>query len=288
VKHEAGERICEFPGGRSEAAWLDTFEYLRSCLSDALSTEVHFGCYWIDDFPGHASAGGCARVRGQNRVPEIESDNWEGVLGWSGNRGECGHSSALIFPFLKESAVMRRGRIADLASDDEVDEFVVYRFHEGKFIDSGWSFAEGPGEWAHVTVPGTVYFQRLRAILHSQVIAENSPIMVDLHIPQFYSARANTSPPRISLVHVNRNREHTNLVPQTSRPPRPGSRDVQSLADCSSPSPDIVRVRLDSFRIRGGWTPGKYHISVRIQNFHKPGEWTWTCDISEPLKLTIV
>jgi len=265
VVREAGERICEYPGDRSETDWLDTFEFLRSCLSDALSTEVHLGCYWINDFPGYASAGGCARVRGRDSVPGIESDNWEGVLCWSGNRGERGYSSALIFPFLNGSAVMRRGRIADLGSDAEVDEFISYRFCDGKFIDSGWGFADGPGEWAHVTVPGTVYFQRLKAIPPSAAITADSPITVSLQIPQLSFVRTNPghkSPSRISLVHVNRNRESTNLVPWTSRPPQSGSKDVQSLAECSFPLPDIVRVRLDSFRIRGGWTPGKYHISV--------------------------
>jgi hypothetical protein len=285
------ERIREYPGDRSELDWLDTFECLRSCLSQALSTYVQLGCYWIDDFPGFASAGGSARIRGHHAVPGIDSDYWEGILCWSGNRGMSGYAGALIFPFLRGSAVVRRGRIADLGPGQEVDENVYYRFENGTFINSGWSYADGPGEWASVTTPGTVYLQCLNVIPPARIIGEHSQIAVDLQIPQLSSILAHSereSAARISLVHVNRNHESTNVVPWTSQPPQRGSRDVQTVADCSFPTHDVLRVRLDSFRIRGGWMPGKYHLSIRIQNFHKLTDWAWSCDISEPFKLTIV
>jgi hypothetical protein len=80
--------IREYPGDRSESEWLDTLESLRCSLSESLCTHAQLGCYWINDFSGHASAGGCARVRGRTPIPGIDSDYWEGILGWSGNRGQ--------------------------------------------------------------------------------------------------------------------------------------------------------------------------------------------------------
>ncbi|MCR9117061.1 MAG: hypothetical protein NXI22_08985, partial [bacterium] len=86
-------------------------------------------------------------------MPGVQSDSWEGVLCWSGNRGEIAHASALIFPFLDGSAVQPEGRIVDLGPSAEVERLLLYRFLNGSFVDSGWHWGDVPGEWAHVTVP---------------------------------------------------------------------------------------------------------------------------------------
>ena len=80
------ERICQYPGDRKEADWLDTFEFLRRSLANSLANDVQLGSYFIDDFKGCASAGGAARVRGRGPLLGINADSWEGILGgWPWN-----------------------------------------------------------------------------------------------------------------------------------------------------------------------------------------------------------
>jgi len=285
------QRIIEYPGDRSESDWLDTFEFLRSSLGSTLGTEAQLGCYCISDFPGHGCAGGGAGVRGGDALYGIDSDCWEGRLCWSGNRGSHGYASAFIFPFLHGSAVQPRGRLADLGSNAEVDHFLLYHFENGRVVGSGWQCGDGPGEWSCVSVPGTVYVRDLTVTPTADTIEAGAPLAVDIQIEGFSRVVTKSGargPFRISLIHANRNRERTNLVPWTSRPPKPGSTHVQTLSDCSFPTPEPVRIRLDSFNIRGGWSPGRYHLSLRVQNSHNPTHWAWSCDISGPFKLTIV
>ena len=285
--NDTAERIAAFPGGQSENEWLNAFEYLRSALSDSLETHAYLGCYCIDDFPGYANAGGGARIRAGTGVPGVASDSWEAVLCWSGNRGKRARASALIFPFLNGSAVQPDGRIDDLGPNAEVEQFLLYRFQNGSFIDSGWHCADGPGEWAHVTVPDTIYNRDLAVSLPAEAIGQGS-INVDLTIPELPKIRSRLgAEARISLIHVNRNREGTNLVPWTANPPT-NLRHTQSLTSGSSSSTDRLRIRLDKFNIRGGWIPGKYHLSLRVQNCHKPTDWAWSSAISSSFELTIV
>jgi len=286
AKEDLARRIREYPGDRTESDWLDTFEFLRCSLAESLATDVQLGCYSIDDFPGYASAGGGARVRGRGPVPGIKSDCWEGILGWSGNRGSQGHAGASIFPFQGGFVVQPRGALVDLGANAETDQLLAYRFENGKFVNSGWVYGDGPGEWAHVSVPGTVYFQLVPIAQPNTEYIVDEPIAVDLHMPEL--SVVSRAAARVSLVHVNRDRECTNLVPWTSRPPKSNSPHTQSLSDCSSPTPNSVRVRLDLFSIRGGWKPGRYHMTIRVQNFHEPDHWAWTSDISEPFKITII
>lgn len=288
--NEIAKRIAAFPGDQTENEWLSAFEFLRATLSDSLATHAHLGCYCIDDFPGYANAGGGARIRAGTPVPGIESDSWEGVLCWSGDRGASAHASALIFPFLGGSVVQPEGRIADLGPNAEVERLLLYRFQNGSFVASGWHWGHGPGEWAHVTVPGTIYYRDFAVGLPDETIESGAPINVDLTIPELPTVRLTPdSKARISLIHVNRNREGTNLAPWTANPPT-DSRHAQSLSAASFPQSDLLRIRLDRFNIRGGWVPGKYHLSLRIQNFHKPTEtdWAWSSSISGPFNLTIV
>jgi len=97
-----------------------------------------------------------------------------------------------------------------------------------------------------------------------------------------YRGSLRPSVPRISLIHVNRNREGTNLVPWTAHPPRPNSQDVLTIDGLRQISHDTLRIDLRSFRVRDGWTPGKYHVSLRAQNFHRPNDRCWSSEISAP------
>ena len=286
--HKLSQRIEAFPGGQSEADWLKAFEFLRAALSDTLATRAQLGCYRIDDFPHDASAGGGASIRARTPVPGIDSDCWEGSLGWGGSRNSRARASALIFPFLNESAVQPAGRIADIGKAAEVDRFLLYEFENGAFVDYGWQCASGPGEWAHATVPDTIYCRDLAVQEPREAFQSDGPIHVDITIPELPALRSNLSNnARISLIHTNRNRERTNVAPWTANPPS-NLTNAQAWSAASFPAPNVLRIRLDAFNIRGGWVPGKYHLSLRIQNFHSPLDWSWSAEISRPFKLTIV
>ena len=288
-----GEQIERFPGDRSEADWLAALQFLCARLGETLGTPVQFGCYWIGDSPGYASANGCVRIRGNGPVPGIESDHWEAALSWSGNRGERGYADASVFPFLRDLHVTSRGRLGDCAA--AVAGPLVYVFENGEFVAGGWD--NELDEWNEVSVPGTVYWQRLTGIPTAAPFSVGAPLTVDFKLhpspdgsaePTKSIVRNREQSPRVSLMYVNRNREHTNLVPWTARPPLTNSRGVLSLADCQFPTADTIRLRLDQFSIRGGWTPGRYHLAIRIQNHVDHGGRSFTGDISEPCKLTIV
>ena len=282
-------RIDTFPGDQTESEWLRALEFLRASLSEALSTHALLGFYSICDFPGYASASGMARLRSGAPVPGIHSDSWEGVLCWSGNRGEGGHASALIFPFLDGSAVQPQGRIADSGPDAKVDSYLLYQFEINTFVDAGWIYEDGPGEWAYVSTPNTVYWRTLMVHPLATTIESGKPIHVDITIPALSDIRTNSkTTARISLIHVNRNRERTNLVPWTAKPPESDSTKTLSLSNATFPASKVIRIRLDSFNIRGGWIPGNYHLSIRVQNFHKPTDSSWTSELSQPFKLTII
>lgn len=291
TKKNCFEHIHEFPGDRTEDEWLTILEFLKIRIGEALSTTFDVGCYSYEDFPGYASAGMAARIRSRKGLPDIESDYMEGIILFGGNRGGNGHANVSIFPFLNSSVLTRRGRICDFGPNEELDELVWYTFKEGQFKSMGWTYEDGPGEWAGVTRPGDIYIKPLEYTLVSTETPQDSPIFIDLKIPELplVCARfSKNSIPRISLLHVNRNREQTNLVPWNVAIPKSNSRHVQYIANCSMPSNRILRVMLNTFNIRGGWVPGKYHLSLRIQNFHNPEHWTGSSDITEPMKFRII
>lgn len=277
----------EFPGDRTESEWLDAFELLRNCLSDSLQTHVHLGPYTIDDFAGHAGAGGAARIRGKSPLPSVdcECDYWEGILCWSGSRGKSGSASAFVFPFRDGSVVQRRGRLADLEPGTETDELLSYRLAEGRFVCDGWIYE--PDGWAEVAQPGSVYLQKLQLAEGVRTFVAGEPIMVDLCLPKPATA-SHCRTARASLVHVNRGRKSTNLAPWTARPPKPQARGALPISHQWLTTPSMLRLRLDEFSIRGGWRPGRYHLAVRIQNLHDPQDWSWSSDISGPVQISIV
>jgi hypothetical protein len=271
---------------QTEAVWLECFELLRRSLSESLKTEVQIGCYWIDESDGNSGAGGTARIRGRAPLEGIESDSWEGILSWSGYRERKTRAVASIFPFLKGSVVQQRGRLADLGPDAETEELLDYPFENGRFVRPRWLYGDGPGEWAGVVAPGNVYWQNLTLVDGPQVFQAGEPITIRLRLSKhevFCRERA-----RVSLVHVNRGREHTNLVPWTAQPPKTNSQHVQSIAYADMSGSDTVVIHLNRFAIRGGWIPGRYHLTVRIQNLRDPKGWTYTADISHPIQITVV
>ena len=64
---------------------------------------------------------------------------------------------------------------------------------------------------------------------------------------------------------------------------------VSRLEDATAARPHTGRywVSLSRFRIRGGWIPGRYHVAIRLQNFHDPEDWLITSEVSESLKVRI-
>ncbi len=284
-------QIHNDPRGRSEDKWINTLKFLVSRLAYATSSNLHIGRYWISDIPGDVIAASGARVRAKSPFPYVESDYWEAAICYTGNK-EHAYSDVFAFPFLKGSPVTSRGRIADFGEVIELDEFWWFQFVDGEFKSKGWSFPDGLGEWGWITKPGDEYLQCIKVTLISAEFQPGSPIEATISVPlldKIYATRShpNISVPRVSLVHVNRNRENTNLVPWNCYPPRINSRNIQ-LLDQLTVSKSTLKIDLTSFNIRGGWVPGKYHMSLRLQNFHEIGDWTATSEISEPFKFIII
>jgi hypothetical protein len=273
-------------GNRTESQWLDALEFLRRSLSESLGSYARLGGYVIDDSGGCANSSCCAQVRGGSPLAGTASDSWEGLLTWFANRGEPGFAEATIFPFRSGSVVQPSGRLADLGPDAETDQFISYRFENGRFDSYGWIHGDGPGEWAGVIAPGDVYRQFLTAVEGERTFLPGEPIALRLQLPATKSATYSKAA-RVSLIHVNRNRENTNLVPWSVRPPKSNSQHALTIPISALTTPSGVEVRLDEFSIRGGWVPGQYYLSVRIQNHFAKRDWAWICDISPPICITV-
>jgi hypothetical protein len=276
----------ESADGRTEADWLDGLELLRGILATSLDTDVDLGRYVVDDFAGHACFGVSASVRGRAALPGCECDSWEGILSWSASPGRRGYASATIFPFRGGSVLQQRGRLADLGPGAETEQLLYYRLENGRFDSDGWIYGDGPGEWASVTGPGSVYHQDLTPC-GPMAFAAGGPIVLPLRL-HAHASTALCAGARASLVHVHRDREGGNLAPWTVRPPKKDSERTVKLSRQALTASKTVEVRLEELSIRGGWVPGRYYLAVRIQNLRNPKDWTWSCDISPPIHLTIV
>lgn len=286
MRTELDELVHRFPGDRNESDWLDAIELLRRAVSESLHSDVQLGMYHVNDIPGEGSISACSRVRGKEAVPGLQSDSWEGVLCWTIGRNKDGHADLYVFPFRDGSVLQQRGRLADLGPTAETEEFLSYRFDDGTFFCDGWRYPEGSGEWAEVSKPGSVYLQKLTPEIQRHTFTVGQQMTINFRLPVPIPDALSDSA-RISLVHVNRNQENTNLVPWTARPPKSNCQHSISITKQILTRPDIIRVPLHEFSIRGGWTPGRYHLAVRVQDLHAPRDWSWTCDISPPIKITI-
>jgi hypothetical protein len=289
-RREIADNINKDPRGRTETEWLDTLDYLVARLSAATSAYIEVGRYWINDFPDHGGASLTARVRSKKPLPGVDSDYWEAAVCLSGAHRSA-WSDAYVIPYLKGSRVTSKGRLVD-CSTEGAEEFCWFKFAGNDFEPKGWTFPEGPGEWLWVEKPGDEYQQIVNCHQLALKVDVEAPIYIDCVVPEIasiknYRRRSRPSTPRMSLLHVNRNREHTNLVPWNASPPRPTSQDVVTLNDVQSIGRDVLRLDLRLLRIRGGWIPGNYHLSMRVQNFHKEDDWSWSSEISAPLKFEI-
>jgi len=289
-KHDLADRIHDDPRGRTETEWLNSLDFLVDRLSEATSSHLELGRYWISDFLGHASAGMSARVRSKQPLKGVESDYWECAICLSGQDGNA-WADAYIIPYLQSSRVTSLGRMADRSIQYE-EQFWWFNFANGNFENKGWSYPDGPGEWSWVERPGDEYQQYVECDLHKTTFNLGDPVNLNVTASTIADAkkhrqRPRSSLPRISLIHVNRDREHTNLAPWTARPPRHNSQDAVTIDDLKVAGRDSIKLNLSAFRIRGGWTPGKYHVSLRLQNFHQADHSSWSSEISAPFVIRL-
>ena len=291
VKFEnVADQIENGPGGRTESDWLDTLDYLVDRLSKATSCYLEVGRYWSWDQTTRQSSGICVRVRSKQPFPFVESDYWEAAICLTGD-SEKGWSDVFAFPYLKENRVSSEGVVSS-SSDVDLEEFWWFNFSHRHFHSKGWSFPEGPGEWSWVKKPGDEFQTNVECTPVSNCVDSQNPIPVSIahsgiRLLKSASSQKRDVTFRLSLVHVNRDRENTNLTPWNVRPPRANSLDVifldaQSLSGEGTDNLDISR-----FRIRGGWKPGKYHASIRVQVSSTGEENNWESEISSPFKFHI-
>ncbi|QDU43555.1 hypothetical protein Mal52_20310 [Symmachiella dynata] len=278
--------MLDDPRGQTESQWLDVLDYLAARFEAATSSKLHVGRYWCDDAPGDQSASITARIRSRSPLPGVESDYWEAALCYTG-RKKGGYANIYAFPFLRESPVTRRGRLADGLPNDEVDEFRLWQFDDNEFADRGWCYPDGNGEWSWIHKPGDEYRQNLDVQTAADCYEFESPIIVRVkrRLGVDFLGLGNAAA-RYSLVHVNRSREQTNLVPWNTRPPRPNSKDVVTAKIPPEPT-DSIELNLRNFRIRGSWIPGRYHVALRIQGGQDSDGWTYWSEISSPFRLII-
>lgn len=281
---DIASQIHADPRGRSEDAWLDTLDFLAGRLGEATSAHLHIGTYWCSDEIGHSFASIISRVRARCPLPGTDSDYWEGALCYTGSN-EGAHADAYLFPFRNGCPVVSRGF---LAADAELDEFRWWQLDEGRFVDRGWSYPDGPGEWGWVKKPGDEYWQSVNVRTAPGGYQSGVPIFVGLSnivLPTDHRARQQSSA-RISIIHANRDRENTNLYPWGVRPPRRKSQYALPITEISFQGTEL-QVDLSRFGIRGGWIPGQYHVAIRVQNCRNPGDWSYSSDISAPFRITV-
>lgn len=264
-------------------AWLDTLDLLVARLADATASHLHLGTYWCSDEPGHSTASMSGRVRSRTPLIGTDSDYWEGAVCYTGG-SEGAYADAFLFPFRDGSPVVSSGKLANNA---ELDQFRWWQLAGGRFVDRGWDHPDGPGEWGWVKKPGDEYRRYVNVQMESATYHAGEPIIVGLSNIGFTNGQRPTpgSSARISLIHANRDKENTNLFPWGGHPPRPNSSYALSIMDLAFQEARL-QVDLSRFRIRGGWIPGQYHLSIRVQNGRSP-HWTYSSDISPPFKITV-
>lgn len=282
---EFSEQLKSDPRGRSESQWLNTLNYLVQSLGEATSCHLHVGSYWCSDEPGDASVSLGARLRSRRPLPGVQSDYWEAASCCSGY-GERAYVDVMVFPYFQGRVVTGAGPLKPGA---ELEQFRWWQYSEGGFVDRGWDNPEGPGEWGWVQKPGDEYWHRVGVEQTDERSSVGEPVTVRLSgfpVPHGHQA-ARAFPGRVSLIHVNRNRENTNLAPWGASVSGPESRHAIRVS-AQKLEGDSVLLDLTRFSIRGGWVPGHYYVSLRVQNCHQPGDWTCSSDISAPFQLTVV
>jgi hypothetical protein len=273
-KWDVADQILNDPQDRSESEWLDVLEYLVAKLAEATSVHLELGRYWIND------SSLTVRVRSKQPLQGVESDCWDAAVCFSGN-GRGAWSDVYVLPYLQG--------VRNELSLRHADDVFWFQFKDGTFHGKGW-LAAGNGEWEWVTQPGDEYQQLVECRITNTAIIQGLPVIIDLKIlntsfKDECRELRHTSHLRVSLVHVTRGHESTNLVPWSIRPPRAKSNQILSNNDVDLKENNTLRIDLRRFRIRGGWIPGKYRVSIRVQNMEEG--WNWSSEISSSFRFEI-
>lgn len=128
------------PGNRPEAEWRRMLGGLVDSLSAHTGIRFAPTSWFIEDHPGHASAGGCVDIHGSiSAALRLEAC---GVVCISVNHGEAAWASADILVFSDGRRV--------LGSDSR--EVVQFQYTPDGWSDIGWVNGEC-GEWELNTYP---------------------------------------------------------------------------------------------------------------------------------------
>lgn len=282
--------LKDYARNLTESQWLEILKYLSTKLGEATSANIEIGRYWINDYPDGSSSSLGSRVRAKSPFPGVESDYWEAALCLTSQDNKT-YVDAFVFPYSNGIRVSQFGRLDNDSSIEKGDEIHWwFHFEDDKFHSKGWLLAEGPGEWSWVIKQGDEFQTKLESQLLKNEFQSDEPIFVDLVVPELSQLLADSAflkdqKPRLSLIHVNRNRENNNLVPWNATPPTTNSKHAKSIKSFPPIKSDTLRIDLRQFNIRGGWTVGKYRASIRIQNIDKG--WSWSSEISSPITFSI-
>lgn len=263
--------------GSSEARWLELVEFFVGRLTEATGSHLHVGEYWCSDHPGYSSVGIHVRLRSRQPLPFVKSDYWDGSLSYSWQADWSG-VSAHAYPFLNGERVYE-------TQDWTEDEYRWLRFESGQFVDAGWSRPECGPELEEIPQPGDFYWDRLQATPDSDAFQVDQPITIQLTHNQQFRASGIGDNPRVTLIHANRGRERFNAFPWGEKLPRPDSKHSVAL-QCEDQHHALVD--LQQFNIRGGWSPGRYHVALRVQNWCPADDWTYTSYVSPPFSVRVI
>jgi len=171
------DRVYADPRGQSEAAWLDTIDFLTARLAEATSAHLHIGGYRCEDDPGCARASISCWLRSRTPLPGTDSDYWEGGLRYTGG-AEQAEAEAYVFPFRDGSPVFSSDT---LAADGGLEELRSWQLVDGRFVDRGWCCAEkyGPLE-GRARKPGDQYWHSVKVRADPAGYRAGAPIVVGL------------------------------------------------------------------------------------------------------------
>jgi len=283
----------EVPRGRSEDEWLVILGSLIRRLDDAIGGYVIVGEYYISGKGDDANVSLVAYLRSRDPLPWVPSDSWEGPISIDGDR--MGTSSQVLASlFLGDAWVTCDGPVVEPPQEPMYDDRWALDFTEAGWRSFGWVVLEGDPEPV-VTKPGDNYPQSLACVPLSTSFSVGSPVLIEVDLTG-YPLRS-TSPvddpdlgvARFSLISVNRDREGGNLVPWSKSPPKSRSPRVQRVRGVVGQRRKMASLDLTPWKIHGGWRPGKYRVSLRLQYRHpEDRSWDWLSEISPPIEFQIV
>ncbi len=273
-----------FPAPATESGWLEIAEQLLERFEQYAGWPPEIGLYWTNgSFSGPSFD---CRIRSNRPLPDIESDCWDGHLGMGVGRG---HLSAwiLAFPFLRKARVSSEGLFSEITNDMDVNDFRGYSFDGDRWHAIGWQFGHGPGEWNHIRKPGDGYPRVLRCSVEKTNLQPNSPINMQVDLSDFVAdSDDSTFPVHVTLERVGRNGAWDNLVPISRHRYFRRSQQVITLSRFTSPDAATVTVDLQRWKIKGGWRPARYSVSLCLQGLYRE-EGSRVSYLSDRLQFTI-